>query len=1478
MSLNRLHVNLHVNLSNAPTVAESPRNGKIITFYSYKGGTGRSMALANVAWSLAYNGKKVLTIDWDLEAPGLHRYFYPFLVDKSLAFSDGLINFVHNYKIKALSPPAEGESAAADWFVKYADITKYAVALKREFPEGGKIDFVPAGRQDESYSTLVNLFNWEDFYGRLGGNQFIDAAVGLMRQQYDYILIDSRTGVSDTSGICTVKMPDALVVCFTLNYQGINGAAAVADYVYDMRVKSAADADSEPNGKRQFNIFPVPMRLEDAQSRKLERRRDYARLKKFNRYPLYLHGGKKREDYWADVRINYSTFYAYEEILAAFGEKEGNVTSLLAAIERLTTYLMEGEVYKPIRLPQPDREDILKQFEGDTYEPGAIEEKSGQAAEMAYAGLRPEDQEMARRILLRLVRVAGPNETEHTGQLVSLSEFDPAAQTLIQTLRSYQLLYVESETTASEPVVRFAAGVSPREWKHLNDWIEGDKDFLLWRQSLREQASLWVRSNQTIPLNSTQIVGRDLLRGVALSMARIYLQTRRSDLSAAERNYIEAGIAQQTRERLALASEAQEQAQKVSAKQLEIERHRRAQDAKKKWSVLKNLRDRFRTARPTESSAAPPESENVRLAKGILRGTKALPDEILALAKKLKQEKSFSYARRVLARARADSKLDHGNPLKLRIYQESALCTYKDTDLPVDRRLDLALDILRQVEDFAQTKNQETLGLVGAIYKRKWEIDNQKQQLERSLSYYLRGYEQDPVNDQGYTGINAAFLLDLLASQEAEEARRANIKSDVAETRRAQARRIREDLVRRVAPLISKPQTGWLADMWWFYCTVAEALFGLQRYDDAVMLLQQGKETIGQIPEWEYETTVRQLARLAMLQNDHDQTDKDFEETPAWIALKQFFGQHIAPVRTAFLGKFGLALSGGGFRASLFHIGMLAKLAELDILRHVEVLSCVSGGAIIGAHYYLEVRELLQSKPDEAITQQDYIDIVQRIQRDFLAGVQRNIRTRVAAEFITNLKMIFSRNYSRTMRAGELYERELFSRVMDGESGRPRWLDKLFIKPLGAPADFNPQTHNWRRAAKAPMLILNATTLNTGHNWQFTVSWMGEPPTSIDSKIDGNENLRRMYYREAPEPHQHIRLGHAVAASSCVPVIFEPMVLEALYPERTVLLVDGGVCDNQGVSGLLEQDCTVVLVSDGSGQMVTQRTPSQGLLGVPLRTNDILQARVREAQYNELRARRRSSLLRGFVFIHLKDDLDVNPVDWLDCLDPYDPSDDARPSARKDPQTPYGIARELQAHLSAIRTDLDSFTDLEAYALMTSAYLMTESHFKNSNCIDGFRPAPTLVAWDFLALRQSMQGAGRRYVYLKNQLSISNRVAFKIWKLSPRLQNFSWLLGIAVVGLLVWLGYRFSSYRVLPEMTIGNVGLGFLALSIIILFAYLLGKRITRIRWWEWLVRFSTSLAMSILGWLLARVHLYIFDRWFLRLGSLKTFQRQRDT
>src|SRR5260370_34595385 len=81
----------------------------------------------------------------------------------------------------------------------------------------------------------MSAFNWIDFFERLDGRTILLNARDQLRKVYDYILIDSRTGVSDTSGICTVEMPDTLVVCFTLNDQSIIGASGITESVLAQR-------------------------------------------------------------------------------------------------------------------------------------------------------------------------------------------------------------------------------------------------------------------------------------------------------------------------------------------------------------------------------------------------------------------------------------------------------------------------------------------------------------------------------------------------------------------------------------------------------------------------------------------------------------------------------------------------------------------------------------------------------------------------------------------------------------------------------------------------------------------------------------------------------------------------------------------------------------------------------------------------------------------------------------------------------------------------------------------------------------------------------------------------------------------------------------------------------------------------------------------------------------------------------------------
>src|SRR5689334_18824088 len=178
--------------------------GRVVTFYSYKGGTGRSMALANVAWLLALSGRRVLAIDWDLEAPGLQRYFHPFMTDPSQTATEGLLDFALGIADIASSEP-ELWTRSPEYFAQHARLDTFIEPLACEFlPEGAELAFIGPGRQGPAYSQQLGLFTWHQFYSKLRGRQFLDAAMTRLRQQYDYILIDSRTGVSDTAGICTV--------------------------------------------------------------------------------------------------------------------------------------------------------------------------------------------------------------------------------------------------------------------------------------------------------------------------------------------------------------------------------------------------------------------------------------------------------------------------------------------------------------------------------------------------------------------------------------------------------------------------------------------------------------------------------------------------------------------------------------------------------------------------------------------------------------------------------------------------------------------------------------------------------------------------------------------------------------------------------------------------------------------------------------------------------------------------------------------------------------------------------------------------------------------------------------------------------------------------------------------------------------------------------------------------------------------------
>lgn len=864
------------------------------------------------------------------------------------------------------------------------------------------------------------------------------------------------------------------------------------------------------------------------------------------------------------------------------------------------------------------------------------------------------------------------------------------------------------------------------------------------------------------------------------------------------------------------------------------------------------------------------------LAQAYLEGNALGHDEFEKLVNALKAGNQFAMTRRVLDRAAASPAQTEGNdPEAMRFHvwlqQQRALCTYKDPEQPPLNRLREALEILRGIGLFdPATRDPETLGLGGAIFKRFWEQEGNVTQLHSALSLYRAGWERNPEQDAGYCGINAAFLLDQLAHLAERAAAGVGGDHKGAEQLRIEATALRREILQFLGARTTPPDRA--KKEIWSILTRAELHFGLGEYAKAADYLAQARTNKPE--DWKAETCARQLIDLARCQGVYPSPEAAPDTTArrSWTALEALLGEDAAAACGLVRGRVGLALSGGGFRASFYHLGALARLAEVDALRHVEAISSVSGGSIVGVLYYLELKKLLESKSDLTITRDDYIQLVRCVQQRFFAAVSRNLRVRTLANLWANLRMLLP-GYSRSNRIGELYEDEIYATAGDGVSRR-RVMPDLLIQPAGHdPAQqFKPNEENWRRRAKVPILLINTTSLNSGHSFQFTANWMGEPPGLVGAAVDMNARYRRVYYRDAPTAETRCYpLGNAVAASACVPVLFEALSLAGLYPGRTVLLVDGGVHDNQGVAGLLDESCNFILCSDASGQMHDQTEPGSGLLGTAIRSDEIAQDRVREAEYEDLAARERSGALRGLLFVHLKAGLDPAPIA------PIGEPNVESPVAGLN-QTPYGIDRDIQRRLAEIRTDLDSFTEVESQSLMLSGYMATAEQLRylnqrhrrkggqeNWGRLDIDAP---MGDWPFRLLEEiagkPADSTDLRRRDLERQLGVGKNLFFKAFLLTPWLKATAIAMGLVLAGLLIWLGYEYRNSTLL-NITWGEAiwtGLVFVMAACVPLMRFLNPQSAAR----GVLLKF----ALPLVGWVVANLHLWLIEPRLQKRGRIE--------
>jgi WD40 repeat protein/MinD-like ATPase involved in chromosome partitioning or flagellar assembly len=180
------------------------KSGTIVTFYSYKGGVGRSFALANVAVTLAKWGFKVLCIDCDLEAPGLAFYFQAWTPEPTHGFVQYVTEFCRGVR--------------EDW-------KSYTYTVEVPGTEA-RLALMPAGSKHDQYVDLLRDINWKILFSERHFGALIEELREIWVQEYDFVILDSRTGVSDIGGVCTVHFPDILVFFFTANRQSFEGVTA----------------------------------------------------------------------------------------------------------------------------------------------------------------------------------------------------------------------------------------------------------------------------------------------------------------------------------------------------------------------------------------------------------------------------------------------------------------------------------------------------------------------------------------------------------------------------------------------------------------------------------------------------------------------------------------------------------------------------------------------------------------------------------------------------------------------------------------------------------------------------------------------------------------------------------------------------------------------------------------------------------------------------------------------------------------------------------------------------------------------------------------------------------------------------------------------------------------------------------------------------------------------------------------------------
>lgn len=234
------HLRLHLPLL--------PAAGEVTTFYSYKGGVGRTLALANLGHVLARrHAQPVLLVDWDLEAPGLHYYFpaapqAPGVLDLFEACRDELQERAGRYA---------SDTALAEAVLDAVRWEQFLVRASDDRP----LWLLRAGRCDGSHAERAAMLDWQGIF---------DACPALFRtfsarlaRHFGHVLVDARSGRADSAAICTTLLPTRLVLVFAPNRQNLDG-------LRELVWRATGYRSCHEDEQRPLLVYPLPSRVDTA--------------------------------------------------------------------------------------------------------------------------------------------------------------------------------------------------------------------------------------------------------------------------------------------------------------------------------------------------------------------------------------------------------------------------------------------------------------------------------------------------------------------------------------------------------------------------------------------------------------------------------------------------------------------------------------------------------------------------------------------------------------------------------------------------------------------------------------------------------------------------------------------------------------------------------------------------------------------------------------------------------------------------------------------------------------------------------------------------------------------------------------------------------------------------------------------------------------------------------------------------------------